>query len=62
MSGEGFPWIKFIILFIPFAIFIFMFAPTFKWKILFMIAGVVGIYLALIGKSMKGFTPMGRKF
>jgi len=46
-------WIKFAVLFVPLVIFIFAFAPTIKWKILFSIAGVIGILLALSGKSMR---------
>lgn len=45
--------VKFVILFIPFTIFIWNFAPTFKWKILYTLCGVVGIGLALTGKSMR---------
>ena len=46
-------WIKFAILFIPLAIFIFYFAPTIKWKLLLSFGGVVGIFLALTGKSLR---------
>ena len=45
-------WIKFAILFIPFTIMMWSFAPTLKWKIGFTISGAVGIYLALIGKAV----------
>ena len=46
-------WIKFFVLWIPFSIMMFMFAPSLKWKLLFPISGAVGIYLALIGKSAR---------
>ena len=55
-------WIKFIILFIPFSLFIWKFAPTPKWKLLFIVAGAAGIVLALSGKALKGVTPVGRRF
>lgn len=59
---EDFPWIKFFILFIPFTIFIWIFAPTLKWKLLFIGCGAIGISIALLGKSMKGVTPLGRRY
>lgn len=46
-------WIKFGVLFVPFTIAMFAFAPTIKWKILFTIAGAGGILLALTGRSMR---------
>ncbi len=46
-------WIKFAILFIPFTMMMWNFAPSLKWKIGFTISGAVGIYLALIGKSAR---------
>lgn len=46
-------WIKFVILYIPFVIFIFAFAPGLKWKILFSISGIVGIGSALMGKGLR---------
>ena len=49
---KGF-WIKFFILWIPFVIFIFFFAPSLKWKLIFSFGGIIGIYLALIGKSAR---------
>ena len=52
---------KFLILWIPFTIFIFFYAPGFKWKIMFTFAGAIGIVLALVGKSIKGVTPMSRR-
>ncbi len=65
MSFEGFTagfWIKFAILFIPFTIFIWIVAPSIKWKFLFTFAGVIGIIMALMGKSIKGpvSSRMGR--
>ncbi len=63
MYNEGFSWVKFGILLVPFVIAMFIFAPSFKWKVLLSIAGAAGIWLALIGKGMKGVTPMvGRRF
>ena len=46
-------WIKFAVLFIPLVIYIFISVPTIKWKILLSIGGVVGILLALSGKSLR---------
>lgn len=54
-------WIKFWILFSVFTIAVWWFAPSLKWKFLFTVCGAVGIYLALIGKSMRGVTPVGRR-
>ena len=58
---EDFPKVKFSILFVFFAGISLWFAPTLKWKIMFVFASAIGIYLALIGKSMKGLTPIGRR-
>ena len=59
----GLPWgVKFGILFVPFVVFIFSFAPSTKWKIMFSFAGAVGIAVALMGKTLPGATPLGRKF
>jgi hypothetical protein len=46
-------WTKFFILWIPFVVIIFIFAPSLKWKFLFSVCGIVGIALALKGKSMR---------
>jgi hypothetical protein len=54
-------WIKFFVIWIPFVVFIFFFAPNLKWKLLFSLAGIVGIVMALLGKSMKGVTPLARR-
>ncbi len=54
-------WIKFFVLWIPFTVFIFFFAPTLKWKMLFSIGGIIGILTALLGKSLKGVTPISRR-
>lgn len=54
-------WIKFAILFILYSVFVWFFAPSLKWKILFTIGGALGIYLALAGKSIKGFTPLSKR-
>lgn len=59
---DDFPWIKFLILVIPFSIAMFVFVDGFKWKILFTFAGIIGVGLALAGKTMKGLTPIGRRF
>lgn len=55
--GE-FPIIKFLILFIPFTIFVWVFAPSIKWKVMFTFAGAIGIVLALQGRSLKGVSGM----
>ena len=58
---SGLPsYVQFLILFIPFTVFIWMFAPSLKWKFLFIMCGAAGIILALAGRSMKGLTPVGR--
>jgi len=44
--------IKFAILGIPLVVVIFMFAPTLKWKILLSLSGVVGLVIALSGKTI----------
>jgi len=59
---SSFSWIKFFILLVPFLVLIWWVAPSLKWKVVFSFGGVIGIWLALIGKSMKGLTPVGRKF
>ncbi len=59
MYNQGFPWIKFFILFIPLIIFFFIFAPSFKWVIVFTFGGGLAIWMALTGKSMKGFSGRG---
>lgn len=53
--------VKFFILFVPFTISMWIFAPTVKWKVMFTIAGAIGIGIALAGKSMKGMTPLSRR-
>ena len=45
--------IKFGVLFIPLTIFIFMFAPTLKWKLLLAFGGLIGVITALSGSSMR---------
>jgi len=52
MDGQ-FPWIKFGILTVLFSVPIFIMAPGVKWKILFMLATPVGVYLALSGRSLR---------
>ncbi len=46
-------WVRFVILYIPFVIFIFIFAPTLKWKIIFSFGGIIGIATALMGKGLR---------
>lgn len=46
-------WVKFSILFIPLTIFVFSFAPTIKWKLLLTFGGLVGIFTALGGSSLR---------
>ena len=46
-------WVKFFILWIPFSAAILFFAPSLKWKIMFILSGGIGIYFALAGKSIK---------
>ncbi|KKL61238.1 hypothetical protein LCGC14_2197310 [marine sediment metagenome] len=51
---SDFPWIKFIILFIPLSVFMFIFSPTLKWKLLFIVAGGIGVYIALAFGTIGG--------
>ncbi len=53
MYDEGFPWIKFTILTVPFVILMFFMAPTMKWKLLFAFCVPIGVGLALSGKSIN---------
>ena len=50
----NFSWIKFIILFVPLAIFMFIFAPDLKWKLLFTASGGIGVYIALAFGTIGG--------
>lgn len=51
---SGLPlWAQFTILYVPFIFFIWNFSPSLKWKILFSIAGIIGIAIALAGRSIK---------
>ncbi len=61
MYGEEFPWIKFAILSIPLTILMLIFAPGMKWKLLYVVAVQVGVFLALSGRSIKGVSPWTRK-
>lgn len=54
--------VKFFILFIPYSIAMMIYAPSLKWKFTFVLAGAVGIWIALAGKTLKGVTPIGRRF
>ena len=55
-------WIKFSILSVILIVVCFMFAPSFKWKILLSLASMVGVWTSLVGKQMKGFTPYARRY
>ena len=46
-------WIKFGFLIIPLTIFIFVFAPTLKWKLLLTFGGLIGVITALSGASLR---------
>ncbi len=59
VAGE-FSWVKFLILYVPFVIAMLIFAPSLKWKIGFSLAGAVGIWLALVGKSMNAPITRGK--
>ena len=45
--------IKFIFLFVPLTVFVFMFAPTLKWKLLLTLGGFIGVITALSGSSLR---------
>ncbi len=45
-------WIKFGFLFVPLTIFIFMFAPTLKWKLLLTFGGLIGVITSLAGGAI----------
>lgn len=45
--------IKFVVLIIPLTIFIFIFAPTLKWKLLLTFGGLIGVITALSGSSLR---------
>ena len=49
----SFSWIKFLILWIPFAIAMFWFVDGMKWKLGYIAAGAVGIWIALAKGTMK---------
>ena len=46
-------WLKLAILGIPLLIFILAFAPTLKWKIVLSIGGLLGMFIALSGSSLR---------
>ncbi|HEC37456.1 hypothetical protein LCGC14_0476610 [marine sediment metagenome] len=46
-------WIKFAILFVPLELWIFFSAPSIKWVLLLSFGAIVGIFLALSGKSLR---------
>lgn len=51
---DDFPIVKFIILYIPLAGIMFIFAPTMKWKLLFSFVAVpVGLAIALSGRTIN---------
>ncbi len=45
--------IKFVILFVPLTIFMFLFAPTLKWKLLMTLGAFIGVFTALTGASLR---------
>ena len=53
MYDEGFPWIKFTLITVPFIVLMLYMAPTMKWKILFSLCVPVGVGFALTGKSVN---------
>ena len=60
---SNFPWpVQFSVLFVPLTIYIWIAAPSIKWKLLLTFGSAVGVILALSGKSMKGLTPVGRNY
>ena len=46
-------WIKFAILSIPLEIWIIFSAPSLKWILLLSVGAIIGIFLALSGKSIR---------
>ena len=46
-------YIKFLILFIPITIYVFIFAPSLKWKVTLTLGAFIGIVLALSGVSIR---------
>ncbi len=57
---DEFPWIKFGLLTLLFVIPIVIYTDGLKWKLLYSFAVPVGIYIALIGKSIgKSHGPGG---
>lgn len=59
---DEFPWIKFGILSAPLMVMMWFMAPTLKWKLLFIFAVPIGVYLALAGKTIGGNHKLGGKF
>lgn len=53
MYDEGFPWIKFAIITVPFIILMLYMADGWKWKILFSLCVPIGVGFALAGKSVN---------
>lgn len=45
--------IKFAVLMIPLTIFIFVFAPSLKWKLLLTLGGFIGVVTSLSGSSLR---------
>ena len=54
-------WVQFSFLYIPFLIFIFAFAPSLKWKLLFSVAGAAGIVVALSGATLPSVSGSIRR-
>ena len=57
---DEFPWIKFAILTLVFVIPIVIFTDGLKWKILYTLATPIGIYVALMGKTLGRSHGPGR--
>ena len=55
-------WIKFWIVFTPIFLYVLWMAPGFKWKLVLSLGAAIGAFLAVNGKTMKGLTPVGRKY
>lgn len=51
-EDSNFPWIKFVILFIPLEAYVIWAAPGLKWGVLFTIGALIGVFTALSGKSI----------
>lgn len=45
--------IKFAFLMVPLTVYIFIFAPSLKWKLLLTFGGFIGVVIALSGSSLR---------